>query len=57
MTVYMGPSLDRAWVEGHIYLMEVTCPDTGALIVRKMDNPAEQRSIVRPGLQPVAQEF
>jgi hypothetical protein len=57
LTVSMGPSLTNALVSGHIFLVEVTCPETGQTIVRKMDNPEEQRSIVRPGLDRVAEEF
>jgi hypothetical protein len=57
MTVYMGPDVKRAWVSGHIYLLKVKCPETGAIVVQKMDDPARQRSIVRKDLRPVAEEF
>jgi hypothetical protein len=57
MTVYMGPNVKRAWVSGHIYLLKVKCPETGAIVVQKMDDPARQRSIVRKDLRPVAEEF
>jgi hypothetical protein len=57
MTVSMRPSLTKAVVSGHIYLVQVSCQETGKLIVQQMDNPAEQRSFVRPDLQPVAEEF
>jgi hypothetical protein len=57
MTVYMGPDVRKAWVSGHIYLLKVWCPRANALIVQQMDDPARQRSIVRPDLQPVAEEF
>ncbi|KAH6853454.1 hypothetical protein B0I37DRAFT_359362 [Chaetomium sp. MPI-CAGE-AT-0009] len=57
MTLALGSSPERALVSGHIFLRRVRCQKTGALIVQRMDNPAEQRSIVRPGSERVGEEF
>jgi hypothetical protein len=57
ITVYMGPDEKRAWVPGHIYVMEVDDPTGQSTIIRQLDDPVNQRRIVLPGRGRVAEEF
>lgn len=57
MTVLMGPDHRTAMVGGHIYVLQLTDPETGETKLRQVDDPETQRGIVNPGYSRVAEEF
>jgi hypothetical protein len=57
ITVFMGPDLRTARVGGHIYVIQLTSPETGETTLRQVDDPETQRVIVNPGCTRAAEEF
>jgi hypothetical protein len=53
----MGPDTKTAMVGGHIFVYEAYEPEAGRIVLRQMDNPISQRTIVADSKQPVAEEF